>query len=290
MSGPILVIGAAGRLGAAIVETCGDLGVTAPTRAALDITDADAVRRTVADAAPAAIVNCAAFNFVDAAQERPGDAIAVNALAVRSLARAADAAGAVLIHYGTDFVFDGTAAIPYTEESPPAPQSCYAQTKLLGEWFALDAARGFVLRVESLFGAPRGWSGRPGSLDQIIDALAQHRPVKAFTDRVVSPSYVDDVARATRHLIEGGAAPGLYHCVNSGHATWYAIAETAARLIGVEPRIEATTMTAQGLAAPRPKYCALDNGKLASAGFRMPPWQDALTRWMQVREAGGTIQ
>jgi dTDP-4-dehydrorhamnose reductase len=290
VNGPILVVGAAGRLGAAIVEIFGDRPVVAHTHASLDITDGDAVRRAVANAAPSAVINCAAFNHVDAAEDRPSEAIAVNALAVRTLARAADESGATFVHYGTDFVFDGSATTPYTEESAPAPQSCYAQTKLLGEWFARDATRGFVLRVESLFGAPRGWSGRAGSFDQILDALEQGRRVKAFTDRVVSPSYVLDVARATRHLIESGATPGLYHCVNSGHATWFAIAETAARLLGVEPRIEASTMDAQGLVASRPKYCVLDNGKLAATGFHMPPWPDALTRWLAVRGAGGTIQ
>jgi dTDP-4-dehydrorhamnose reductase len=290
VNAPILVVGAAGRLGAAIVEAFRDRAVVAHTRASLDITDGEAVRRAVADAAPSTIINCAAFNYVDAAQDRPSEAIAINSLAVRSLARAADESGATLVHYGTDFVFDGSASTPYTENSPPAPQSCYAQTKLLGEWFALDAARGFVLRVESLFGAPRGWSGRPGSLDQMLDSLEKRRPVRAFTDRVVSPTYVDDIARATRHLIDAGAAPGLYHCVNSGHATWFAIAETAARMLGIDPRLEATTMAAQALAATRPKYCALDNGKLAAAGFRMPSWQDALTRWLAVRGAGGAIQ
>ena len=290
MNAPILVVGAAGRLGAAIVENFRDRPVVAHTRASLDITDGDAVRRAVADAAPSAVINCAAFNHVDAAEQRPSEAIAVNALAVRTLARAADESGAAFVHYGTDFVFDGSTTTPYTEESAPAPQSCYGQTKLLGEWFALDAARGFVLRVESLFGAPPGWSGRPGSLDQIIDSLEQGRAVRAFTDRVVSPSYVEDIARASRHLLDAGASPGLYHCVNSGHATWFAIAETAARMLGVEARIEPTTMGAQALAARRPKYCALDTAKLAAAGFRMPPWQDALTRWLAVRAARGTIQ
>lgn len=290
MNGPILVVGAAGRLGAAIVDIFRDRRVVAHTRASLDITDGDAVRRAVADVAPSAVINCAAFNYVDAAEERPSEAIAVNALAVRSLVRAADDAGATLVHYGTDFVFDGNSSTPYTEESRPAPQSCYAQTKLLGEWFALDAGRGFVLRVESLFGAPRGWSGRPGSLDKILDTLEQGGPVKAFTDRVVSPGYVEDIARATRHLIESGARPGLYHCVNSGHATWHAIAETAAELMGVDPRIEATTMAAQALPASRPRYCALDNRKLAAAGFPMPRWQDALARWLAVRGTAGTIQ
>ena len=169
----VLVVGAAGRLGAAIVDVFADRVVIAHTRASLDITDAALVTKAVQDAAPAVIVNCAAFNDVDGAEDRPAEALATNALALRTLARAADVAGATLVHYGSDFVFDGTATEPYREDASPSPMSTYAASKLLGEWFALDAARGFVLRVESLFGGPRGLTGRRGSLDGIVEGLQQ---------------------------------------------------------------------------------------------------------------------
>jgi dTDP-4-dehydrorhamnose reductase len=98
----------------------------------------------------------------------------------------------------------------------------------------------------------------------------------------VSPSYTTDVAAATRYLVEAGAA-GLYHCVNSGHATWEAVAREAARQLGVEPRLEALAMDRVTMRAMRPKFCALANGKLAAAGFPMPSWQDALARWLIAR-------
>ena len=283
MTGPVLVVGAAGRLGASIVQAFSDRPVLAMTRADLDITDPDAVSRTVARAVPAVIINCAAYNDVDGAEDRATEALAVNGFAVRSLARAAETCDAVLVHFGTDFVFDGTATEPYTESSPPAPRSTYALSKLLGEWFALDAPRGFVLRVESLFGAPAHWSGRRGSLDTIVDGLTQGRELKVFTDRIVSPSYVDDVALATRHLVDSGAAPGVYHCVNSGQATWHDVAVEAARVLGVAPRLEPVTMEQMALKASRPRFCALANHKLAAAGFTMPAWQDALGRWLAGR-------
>jgi len=284
--GRVFIVGAAGRLGAAIVDAFADRDVIACPRASLDITDAAAVRAALAGAAPAVVINCAAFNAVDAAEERPLEALATNAFAVRTLARAADAAGAALVHYGSDFVFDGTAAEPYDESAAPSPAGTYAASKLLGEWFALDAARSYVLRVESLFGGPPGWTGRRGSLDAIVEGLLQGRPVPVFTDRVVSPSYVCDVARATRHLVDGGAAPGLYHCVNSEYATWYEVAEEAARVLGVTPRLEPVTLDQVRLRAPRPRFCALANRKLAAAGFVMPTWRDALRRWL-AGPAGG---
>jgi dTDP-4-dehydrorhamnose reductase len=280
MIGPALIVGAAGRLGASVVEAFAGAEVITHTRATLDIADPEAVRRTVAEAAPAAIINCAAFNDVDGAEDQPASAFAVNAFAVRSLARAAEACGASFVHFGTDFVFDGEAAEPYTETAEPAPLSVYGLSKLLGEWFALDAPRGFVLRVESLFGAPVGWTGRASSLDSIIAGLRQDREVRVFTDRVVSPSYVPDVANAVRHLLEVDAAPGLYHCVNSGHATWHEVAAEAARLLGVQPRLRSITMDQAVSRASRPRYCALAVGKISGAGFTMPPWKEALRRWL----------
>jgi dTDP-4-dehydrorhamnose reductase len=281
--GRVLVTGAAGQLGSAIVRAFTDADPIALTRVDLDVTDPHAVARAVADAHPRVIINCVAYNDVDGAEDAPALAMDVNAFAVRSLARAAEACNATLVHYGSDFVFDGKASSPYREDAPPAPQGNYAASKLLGEWFALDWARGFVLRVESLFGSDARWRGRRGTLDAIVDGLEQGREVRVFTDRVVSPSYIDDVAAATRFLVDRNAAPGLYHCVNSGSGTWHQVAQEVARLLGVTPRFKTMTMAEATLKAPRPVYCALDNGKLAAAGLTMPAWQDALRRWLAVR-------
>ena len=284
MTGRILVTGAAGRLGAAVVEAFRDADVVAHGRHDLDITDPAAVRDVVAAAAPAAVINCAAFNDVDSAEDRPAEALAVNAFAVRSLARAAEACGAAFVHFGTDFVFDGTGSEPYSETAAPSPRSVYGLSKLLGEWFALELPRAYVLRVESLFGAAAGWSGRQGSLDAILDGLDRGSEVPVFTDRVVSPSYVGDIARAVRHLLASSHAPGLYHCVNSGQATWHDIAVEGARLLGVVPRLQPMTLDQMAFRAARPRFCALSNHKLASAGCTMPDWADALQRWVALRQ------
>ena len=206
--------------------------------------------------------------------------------AVLNLARAAEEAGARFVHYSTDFVFDGAATTPYTEDVRPSPRGTYAASKLLGEWFALEAPQSYVLRVESLFGSPANWTGRRGTLDGIAANLEQGREVRAFSDRIVSPGYVVDIAAATRHLALSGAEPGLYHCVNSGHASWYDVAREVASLIGSErPNITPVTMDQSKLKAPRPRYCALSVAKLEAAGFRMPAWQDALRRWLATRGA-----
>jgi len=282
----VLVTGASGQLADAVLREFADREVVAHTRATLDVTDIDAVTRAVDHARPDAIVNCAAFNQVDAAEDRPRDAFAANAFAVRTLARAADACGATLVHYGSDFVFgglEGPGDEPYDESVAPSPRSVYGASKLVGEWMALDCRRSYVLRVESLFGMPAEWTGRRGSLETIVAGLQAGHGVPVFTDRIVSPSYVVDVAAATRHLVDSTAAPGLYHCVNSGHATWYQVACEAARLLRVQPRLKAMTTAEVKFAAARPRFCALSNRKLAGAGFDMPAWQDALQRWLAVR-------
>jgi dTDP-4-dehydrorhamnose reductase len=285
----VLITGTHGQLGAAMVRAFAGLEVTAHTRSTLDVTQAPAVRQAVTSAAPHLIVNCAAFNDVDGAEDRAAEALAVNAFAVGNLARAAEDAGAMLVHYSTDFVFDGSANTPYSEGARPSPRGTYAASKLLGEWFALEAPRAYVLRVESLFGSPPNWTGRRGTLDGIVANLEQGREVRAFTDRVVSPTHVADIAEATRHLTMSNAAPGVYHCVNAGHTTWFEVAREVATIVGnSQPNLVPVTMDQMKLKAPRPRFCALSIDKLTATGFTMPTWQDALRRWLATRGAPTT--
>ena len=273
----VLVTGAAGQLGSTVVRRLAERGarVVAADRDEVDLTDPRRTRELVAAARPEVVINCAAYNDVDGAEERAEEAFAVNAFAVRVLARAAGEAGAVLVHYGTDFVFDGTASAPYTETDRPAPQSVYAQSKLVGEWFAAGAARHYVLRVESLFGGAAAKS----SIDRIIEALRQGRPARVFSDRVVSPSYVEDVAAATEALLARAAPFGLYHCVNGGHATWLDVGREIAGLLGApESLLQPVAVASVPLRAKRPAFAALSNEKLRRLGIEMPPWQDAVRR------------
>jgi len=276
----IVVTGAAGQLGSEIAERYADRAdVVAATRQTLDIGDAPAVESFIVAHAPDVVINCAAYNNVDAAQDHAVDALRVNALAVRALARGAARAGAALVHYGTDFVFDGRGDRPYTEADDPAPQSVYAQSKLLGEWFAADVSRHYVLRVESLFGG----SARRSSVDRIADAIRTGAPAKVFVDRTVSPSYVADVAAATWHLLSSTAPAGVYHCVNAGVTTWYELAQEIARILGATPDLVPVKVAEMPMKAPRPQYAALSSEKLARAGFSMPDWRDALRRYLVSR-------
>jgi dTDP-4-dehydrorhamnose reductase len=281
----VLVTGATGHLGTAIVEHFSrSHEVTATTRDDLDARDHRAVDALVRHIRPGAIINCAAYTDVDGAEDDSAEALNVNAFAVGALARAANDVGAALVHYSTDFVFDGTGTRPYTEEDEPTPQGTYACSKLIGEWLAQDADRAYVLRVESIFGADTPDQARRTSVDRIVDDLIAGRDARVFSDRTVSPSYGCDVALATRLLLERGAPAGLYHCVNTGACTWEALAREVARQLGIAPRLVPMRMSEARLRAPRPLYCALANAKLAAAGVPMPTWQDAIGRYLAARE------
>ena len=276
----IVVVGARGQLGAAIAEAfAAGHEVVALGRTDLDVTDDQAVAAVMGRMRPAAIVNCAAYNDVDGAEDHPIDALNSNAFAVRALARAAGDLDAILVHYSSDFVFDGTASAPYTEEDRPNPQSVYAASKLIGEWFAADAARWYVLRVESLFGQAVGARPPGGTIAGFVKRLLADDEVRVFHDRTISPTFVLDAARATRELVEKQAPAGLYHCVNSGCCTWLEFTVELARELGVEPRLVPVRMADVALRAVRPQYCAMSNQKLLAAGMAMPAWQDALHRF-----------
>lgn len=280
----VVVTGARGLLGSAITrEFSAGHGVVALDRDRLDITNGEAVDSVIASERPDLIVNCAAYNDVDGAEDDPLRALRVNAFAVQALARAASAAGAVLVHFSSDFVFDGEADRPYTELDRPNPRGVYAASKLLGEWFALEPPRAYVLRVESLFGPPGPHPTRRGSLATIVDRIREGRDVPVFVDRVVSPSYTPDIARAVRDIVERRLTPGLYHCVNDGWARWSEIAERAAALMGQKLHMRPLTLETAKLRARRPRYSAMSNAKLAAAGIHLRSWDAALEDFLAVR-------
>ena len=281
----VLVLGAGGQLGEAMsLQLSGQHEVVARARHELDVTDTDAVATDVTTICPDVIVNCAAYTDVDGAQQDPVAALDANAWAVRTLARVADEIEATLVHFSTDFVFDGRTSRPYLEDDEPNPRGTYAASKLLGEWFAIEAPQHYVLRVESLFGGPRAKS----SIDRILDGLLTGKPVRAFSDRTVSPSYVDDVVSATAALLDRHAPFGLYHCVNTGWTTWSSLAEELARMIDrPDAEIVPVPMADAGLPTPRPQFAALSNAKLTAAGVAMPTWQDAIGRYLAQRQGTG---
>ena len=275
----IVVTGASGRLGAVLCAELITAGydLIALDRAELDITCAEEVTAVIDHVRPDAIVNCAAYNAVDAAETDRAAAFALNAHGPELLAAAAVAGGALFVHFSSDFVFDGEAHQPYVETHTTNPLSVYGSSKLAGEVAARRASRHYILRVSSLFGGV-GLNGHRATVDYIADRLLSGAVVRACLDRTVTPSYVPDVLRATLSMLDGGVPYGTYHCVNSTPTTWYQLAQEVARQLEVTDSIEPVRATDLRTIARRPRNCALSNQKLVSLGIAMPIWQSAIQR------------
>jgi len=273
----VLVTGSRGQLGKALESVAPArghefLGYDLPQ---LDVTDADAVRRTVAAAGPDAIVNCAAFTAVDAAETDEPAALAVNGAAVKHLAAAADEAGAVLVQISTDYVFDGWAGRPYREDDPPNPLSAYGRTKLAGEREARAARRHLVVRTAWLFGDGENFVR---AIRRQVEGGADS--LRVVADQKGSPTYAVDLADALLRLLEVGA-DGIVHAVNSGSATWSDFAREIVRRLDSSAEVVPITTADAGRPAPRPLSAVLDASRLVSLlGRGLPPWQDALGRYL----------
>lgn len=226
----IAVTGACGRLGGVVCDKVVSAGhdLIAFGRAELDITRVEQVTGVVHDLRPDVVINCAGYNAVDAAERDRAAAFAANARGPELLAMAADAAGAVFVHFSSDFVFDGEATRAYSETDPANPLSVYGASKLTGEVAATRAPRHYVLRITSLFGGV-AIHGHRATVDYIADSLSSGVSVRAAVDRTVTPSYVPDVATTVVAMINGDVPYGTYHCVNGPSTTWYELAVEVAR-------------------------------------------------------------
>jgi dTDP-4-dehydrorhamnose reductase len=179
----------------------------------------------------------------------------------------------------TEFVYDGRADRPYTEDDDPAPQSVYGMTKLAGERFTAAAGRGYVLRLSSLYG---GHTGRT-TIDWILRQGLAGKRVTAFLDRTVSPSYVPDVVEATLNLIGAGAPFGLYNCGSADWCTWADIAARVLTACGRPELLDAVPFAPAPGRAVRPKYCAMSSAKLAAVVPPCRTWGDALADYLAKR-------
>jgi dTDP-4-dehydrorhamnose reductase len=273
-----VVVGARGTLGQALVEELPRAGWTlalAVDRAVCDLRDLAAVRALAGRALggqPGVIFNAAAYTDVDRAESEGDLAYAVNALAAEALALGAREAGAALVHYSTDFVFDGEQERAYDEFDPPTPQGVYARSKRAGEVLAAAATpRLFTVRVGCLYGK----NGR-NFPSTIVRRLRAGETVRADRDRKGSPTWTREVARVSAALARTDAY-GMYHCTSQGETSWADFARFCAATLGLpEARVEALPTSAIGMKAPRPRRAILDNRMLRARGLDgMSSWEDA---------------
>ncbi len=288
MARRILLTGATGQVGWELARSLQGMGdVHAPTRSEMDLLDTDSVVRTLRDFAPDIIVNPAAYTAVDRAETEEAAAYQVNAVVPGVMAEEAKRTGALVVHYSTDYVFDGTSSTPYREDDPTNPQNAYGRTKLAGETaIAASGANHLVLRTSWVYGS------RGANFLLTVQRLARERDeLRIVSDQHGAPTWCRTIAELTSQVLVQGVGErgvdadfwrehgGLYHLTAAGQTTWHGFTEAILDLSAPEkrPNVVAIPTSAYPLPAKRPAYSVLDNDKLARTfGVRAPDWRDAL--------------
>jgi dTDP-4-dehydrorhamnose reductase len=282
------VFGSRGQLGVELKAELTRRGyeVTCFDRSTVDITDAAAVERSIAAVDPAVVLNAAAYNQVDVAEKEPLTAIQVNALAVRNLAVACRNTDAQLVHFSTDYVFDGQAGRTYREEDPTHPLGAYAVSKLGGELYArayLDTP--LIIRTSGVYGPGGIETARGNFVEMMLRLAAQNNPIRVVEDHVASPTYAPALAARTADLLER-AAEGTFHIGGGTPISWFDWAAMIFAAAGLNPPLKPTNEREFRTAARRPKYSALSNGKMEALGVApMPSLTDAIQDYLGARAA-----
>jgi len=281
-----VVFGAVGQLGVELVRELKQRGysVAAWDRAQADITDAAAVERALAEFDPQLVFNAAAYNQVDVAEKEPQAAFVVNALAVRNLAMACRQSDARLVHFSTDYVFDGLAGRAYTEDDPTHPLGAYAVSKLAGELYARAYLNDpLIIRTSGVYG-PGGMSTARGNfVEMMLRLAAQGNPIRVVEDHVASPTFAPALAARTADLVERNLT-GTLHIGGGSPISWFDWAVKIFAAAGLNPPLKPTDEREFRTAARRPKYSALSNGKMESLGIKpMPSLDEAIRSYLETR-------
>ncbi len=281
----VLIFGAGGQIATELARSLEGDQVLALAHAQADIADADAVERHARMFRPELVVNCAAYHRVDECEDEVGRSFGVNAVAVRNLVRTANGLGAVLVHFSTDYVFDGALRRPYRETDPPNPLSIYGMSKFAGEQIVRRyAQRYFLIRTGGLY-APAGSRSKGGNFVETMLRLARDgRPIRVVNDQVATPTSASDLVQDLVPLLRSGRF-GLYHMTNTGSCSWYEFAKEIFRLARVPADVRPVSSAEFRAKAHRPPYSVLDNYALRQAGLTdLPPWEHALAAYLRERD------
>ena len=250
--------------------------VVALDRAALDVTSAEAVARAVERERPGAVINCAAYTNVDAAEHERERAMRVNAEGARNVAAAAARADARVLYPSTDYVFDGKKGEPYVESDEPAPISSYGASKLAGEVeTAATNPRHYILRSSWLFG-----TAGPNFVETMLELGGRESQVIVVRDQIGCPTYTGHLAEGIVRLLDS-AAFGLHHMAAGGYCSWYDFAVAIFERAGIDCRVLSTTTEELGRPAPRPRWSVL--ATQWRDAIHLPHWHDGLDDYLAER-------
>jgi dTDP-4-dehydrorhamnose reductase len=285
----VVIIGANGQLGTDLQPALRDFRITPLSHAQLDVCDNARSRAVLAELRPDAVINTSAYHKVDVCEDEPGSSFAVNANAPYSLARLAAELDFTLLHFSTDYVFDGRARAPYAEDALPNPLNVYGVSKLAGERLVCNfCPRHYVLRTTGLFGVA-GASGKGGNFVETMIRLGKSgNPVRVVDDQVLTPTATADLATAVAALLQREDREpvpyGLYQVTNAGGCSWFEFARAIFELSGIKVDLSPITTAESGSKARRPAYSILGHRRWVEQGMaELRPWRDALADYLRAK-------
>jgi dTDP-4-dehydrorhamnose reductase len=284
----VVIIGSKGQLGTDLQPALQGYRITGLAHPDLDVCDLDKAREVLGKLKPDAVINTSAFHKVDLCEDEPTPTFAVNATGAYNLARLAAELDFTLVHFSSDYVFDGGGSVPYREEDLANPVSVYGTSKLAGENLVRAfCPRHFVIRTTGLYGVA-GASGKGGNFVETMIRLGKAGPVRVVDDQVMTPTATADLALAVAQLLDAEqrskVAYGLYHITSGGQCSWYAFAKSIFELCGMQVDLTPITTAQSGSKAKRPHFSVLSHGKWMAAGFaELRPWHAALQDYLQAK-------
>ena len=281
----VLITGARGQLGSDLAALLAERGeVLAAGREKLDVTDDAAVAAAMAALSPTLVLNCAAFHNVDVCEREEDRSFEVNARAVKRLAQACDLTGAKLVHFSTNYVFDGTSAEPYDEVDRPSPRSVYAISKLAGEHAALAYAPGaLVVRTAGLYGMHGSESKGGNFVTRMLARAREQGNLRMVADQRLTPTFTGDLARAVVEALDADAG-GVLHLTNSGECSWHEFTVAIMAVAGIDVPVEAVQTDTGPGQIQRPRNGVLRSVRAGSLGLApLRPWSEALSDYMTLQ-------
>ncbi len=277
----IALIGANGQLGSDLFKKLNKKNTSILNYPDFDITKTESMTEILSKINPAVVINTASFNRVDECEVHPNQAIELNAVSVKTLSQVCSNMNATLVHFSTDYVFDGRAGRPYTEKDMPNPLSVYGRTKLDGENFIpqfLD--KYFLIRTCGLFGEAGCWGKGYNFVDAMVRASEKNQPIRVINDQTVTPTSTAELAERVMELILTQEY-GLFHLTNEGQCTWFEFAKTIFNKLERDVNLVPVESSEYGAAAIRPTYSVLENLRAKNIGLTpFSHWSNALEDYM----------
>ncbi len=285
----LLVLGKTGQLGSQLSAQGARHGfeVTALGHSDLDVTDRGAIESALDGGRPQLVVNATASHVVPECEQRPDQAFAVNAAAVKFLAEACHARGIDFATYSTDYVFDGRKGSPYLEDDAPHPLQTYGVSKYAGELLArLYHPGAVIIRTCGVYGGPTGSRAKKGNfiLNLLRDTQGKTE-LEVSSEQIVNPTYAEELAAASLELLRTRPEGGLYHLASEGSCSWAEFAAAAMEQTGRRTKILPVDRGGHSGAARRPRFSALTNQRAAARGVRLSEWRSGLERYLAMLPA-----